>query len=182
MTLFSQRSLWRQKYFGLIKPQLFYCSDETNKTRSHLSNVPVKKSLASTRTAYSGTSPIKGPTKWNRRTVVELEEDADWNLGVCKFALFLLLSEVMQTNSGLGWLFVEVHRSHTVIHRQTRYVSSKRVTKWSQWPLPKPHKQNNLKILLTKHAFIGIRTRDGGNETVQNNTSDRSASRFDVHQ
>jgi hypothetical protein len=50
---------------------------------------------------------------------------------------------VLQLNEGLGWLFIEVHRSHTHTdtntHKHTRYDSSGLVTSSSQRPQPTKH-------------------------------------------
>jgi len=78
----------------------------------------------------------KGPHDWNNRTVEDMEDDADCNCSVCKYTLCYLLSLVPQPNWGLGWLFVEVHRSQTVRHRHTRQDSPDRLTSWLQTSLP----------------------------------------------
>jgi hypothetical protein len=63
MTLFSQRSVGRQKLFGYIKPQRPYSYNERNKVLLRKSVISVKICLPSTRTAYSEMCPIKEPSQ-----------------------------------------------------------------------------------------------------------------------
>ena len=55
---------------------------------------------------------LRGPHDWNTRPTESLEE-AICKSSVCKETLCYFLTVVLQLNWGLGWLFVEVPRSHT---------------------------------------------------------------------
>ena len=91
-------------------------------------NVPYKRSHKTEKTAMS---------KSRKKTPTAIGVSVKYNL--CYF-----FSVVLQPNWGLGWLYVEVARSHRVRHRHSRLDASELVTSSSHRPLLSQHKTTRL--------------------------------------
>jgi hypothetical protein len=117
---------------------------------------------------------------WNNRTVEDLEEDAECSSGECKWYLCYFLSVALQLNCWLGWLFVEVPRSHTVRHRHTL---NRTPPPPPQWPYRrKGRKRHKNKINKRRIAMRlwGLKPEVPETKPLQIYSSDCTASRFDV--
>jgi hypothetical protein len=172
LTLYSQSSVGRQKTFLFLIVHLLVVTTKQStiahvrhfseaiiafKTCSLFWNVPYKRVYTTETTALSR-SGKKTPTE----------------IRVCGSNIYVILSVVLQPNWGLGWLFVEVSRSHSVKHRQNRWDFSKQVTSPSQRPLPTQHKRPRSVLLSVSEPATP------GKKPLQVYSSDRTASRFDV--
>ena len=102
-----------KKVFGFLKSQLSYTYDETNKVLSPRSGVAVKRKVV-----FDTCSLFRNvPSIWTHTTeTTSLSKSWKKSLTAIPVSVSILcymLSVMLQSNRELGWLFVEVPRSHT---------------------------------------------------------------------